>query len=230
MEVAQDLGERDDERPRRQGCEQRAHTGDTEDDPAVGITCLTGDLVAPSGTETHEVRPWNVVSDGGAGASTTSSSATWARIRPKRAWASSIIDARRVAFASRMAIWRRTRPLGIGEIEAAFGRVGRLAEPLAVALAGRLVLEQLADLGEREAGVVAKAADELESIEVGGVVEAVVAIGPGRRLEQADLFVIPDPARGHAGLGRHLVDPKQARPGRLGRGHLPDDSTTLTFT
>ena len=97
------------------------------------------------------------------------------------AWASSIIEARRAAFASRSAIWRSTR-LSVGQVDPALDRIGGLAQPFAVALAGGLVLEQLADLGEREPGVVAKAADELESVEVRGVVEAVVAIGASRRL------------------------------------------------
>ena len=71
------------------------------------------------------------------------------------------------------------------------GIVG-LAEPLAVAFARGVVLEQLADLGEREPGVVAEAADEQQALEVGCVVEPVVAVGSGRRLEQADLLVVAD--------------------------------------
>jgi hypothetical protein len=51
--------------------------------------------------------------------------------------------------------------------------VARRAEALAVAGRGGLVLEQLADLGEAEPGVVAEALDEPEALEVVLVVEAV---------------------------------------------------------
>ncbi len=46
---------------------------------------------------------------------------------------------------------------GVMDQGPAFGLVARGAEALSIALAGRLILEQLADLGEREAGVVAEA-------------------------------------------------------------------------
>ena len=107
--------------------------------------------------------------------------------------------------------------------------IAGLAEPLAIALARPVVLEKLADLREREAGVVAEAPDEPEPLEVGRVVQAVVAIRPGRRLEQADLFVVADRARRQAGLGRDLVDAQQTGGG--GQGHLPPNATTtLTLT
>src|SRR4051812_22558699 len=64
------------------------------------------------------------------------------------------------------------------EVSTLVGIAG-LAVALAVALAGGIVLEQLADLGEREAGVVAQAADELEPIEIRGVVQPVVAVRAG---------------------------------------------------
>ena len=66
----------------------------------------------------------------------------------------------------------------VDEDGAALGGILGCAEPFAVALAGGLVLEQLADLREREPGVVAEAADEPKPLEVRGVVKAVVALGP----------------------------------------------------
>ena len=53
-----------------------------------------------------------------------------------------------------------------------------------------------------------------------GVVEAVVAVRAGRRLEQADLLVVADRAGRQAGLGRDLVDTERAGC-RWGAGHLP---------
>ena len=82
--------------------------------------------------------------------------------------------------------------------------VGRVA-----ALAGRLVLEQLGDLAEREAGVVAKPLDEFEPLDVGFVVEAVVAFGPGRGLEQAQLFVIANGSGRQPDLRGRLLDAEQ---------------------
>jgi len=96
------------------------------------------------------------------------------------------------------------------------GVAGR-AEALAVALAGRLVLEELADLGEAEPGVVAQAADVAQPLEVGLVVEAVVALGSGSGLEEPALLVIADGSGRQARLGGDLVDPKEAR--GVGRGH-----------
>ena len=122
---------------------------------------------------------------------------------------------------------------GFEEERAPLVAVAGLAEALAVALARGVVLEQLADLREREAGVVAQAADELEPVEVRGVVEAVVAVRAGGRREQADLFVVADRAGRQAGLGRDLVDAQEAGlgvavrrgqgrlGGGLGTGHLP---------
>ena len=99
-----------------------------------------------------------------------------------------------------------------------------VAEALAIALAGGLVLEQLADLGQREPGVVAQAADEPQALEVGGVEQPVVAVGPGRGLEQPDLLVVADRASRQAGLGGDLLDPEQSG-GIAGcggaSGHLP---------
>ena len=58
------------------------------------------------------------------------------------------------------------------------------AEALPIALAGGLVLEQLADLGEREPSLVAQLLDGAEALEIGRVVQAVRAVGSGRRLEE----------------------------------------------
>jgi hypothetical protein len=100
----------------------------------------------------------------------------------------------------------------------------RGAEELAVALAGGLVLEELADLGEREAGVVAQLLDGPQPLEVRGVVQAIGPAGPCRRLEEPDLLVITDRAARQAGLGGDLLDLEEARRG-LGRrdlrGHQP---------
>ena len=55
----------------------------------------------------------------------------------------------------------------------------RRAEALTVAGASGLVLEELADLGEAEPGVVAEALDEPEALEVVVVVEPVGPLGAG---------------------------------------------------
>ena len=127
--------------------------------------------------------------------------------------ASSIIDASRAALVSRISICRSTRSAGVEEQRAALVRIAGLAQAGAVALACRVVLEQLADLGEREAGVVAQAPDEPQAIEVRRVVQPVVALGSGGRLEQADLLVVADRAGRQAGLRGDLVDPQQGRVG-----------------
>src|SRR5690349_7597699 len=71
-------------------------------------------------------------------------------------------------------------------------RVMRRSEALAIALAGRLVLEQLADLGKREARLVAQLFDGAQSLEIGRVVEAVGALGASGGLEETDLLVVAD--------------------------------------
>ncbi len=125
--------------------------------------------------------------------------------------------------------------LPLAEVDPALGGVVRLAEPLAVACAGGLVLEELADLGQREPGIVTQAADEEQAIEVGRVVQAIVAIGSAGRLEQSDLLVVADRAGRQAGLGRDFVDLEEAgrESGWAGFGHGSsglDHSTTFTFT
>jgi hypothetical protein len=56
--------------------------------------------------------------------------------------------------------------LRVDQDRAPLGRILRLAEALPVALAGVLVLEELADLGEGEAGIVTEAPDEQEPLEI----------------------------------------------------------------
>ena len=122
------------------------------------------------------------------------------------------------------------------EIQAPLGGVGRVREAFAVAFAGRLVLEELADLGQREPGVVAEALDEAQPFEVAGVEEAVVPVRPRCRLQQPDLLVVADRARRQADLGGDLLDAQEARlggrgvGGRLGRGVGHHGHSTLTLT
>jgi hypothetical protein len=100
-----------------------------------------------------------------------------------------------------------------------FGRVVRGAEPLPIAFAGGLVLQQLTDLRQREARLVAQLLDRAEALEIGRVVQAVRPLGPGSRLEQPDLFVVADRAGCQTGLGGHFLDLEQrSRGGRSGRG------------
>ena len=80
-------------------------------------------------------------------------------------------------------------------------------------VAGLLVLEQLADLGEREPGVVAQAADEPQAVEVLAVVQAVGAVRPGGGREQPQLLVVADRAWRQAGLRGDLLDAQE-----VGRG------------
>src|SRR6185295_11029144 len=101
------------------------------------------------------------------------------------------------------------------------------------ALARGVVLEQLTDLRERETGVIAKAPNELEPVEVRGVVEAIVAVRASSWREQPDLLVVADRAGRQACLGRDLVDSEEVRlgvavirgqgrlDGGLGTCHLP---------
>jgi len=58
---------------------------------------------------------------------------------------------------------------GVADEGPPLGLVAGRPEALSIALARRFVLQQLADLGEREPGVVAQGADEAEALEVGGV-------------------------------------------------------------
>ena len=155
-----------------------------------------------------------------AGRGPPSSSARWASRCRRRARASSIIAAsrarlrlERLDLALDPLAWRRSR---IARRSAGSPVV---AEALAVALAGGLVLEQLADLGQREPGVVAQAADEAQALEVGGVVQAVVAVRPGGGLEQADLLVVADRPGRQAGLGGDLLDPQEGGVRREAFGH-----------
>src|SRR2546430_1890445 len=84
-------------------------------------------------------------------------------------------------------------------------RVGGRAEAGARLRPGVLVLEQLADLGQAEAGVVAQALDELEARDVVRVVEP-VRPARARRLQEPDLLVVADRPRGQPDLVGDLLD------------------------
>ena len=88
---------------------------------------------------------------------------------------------------------------GVAEQGASLGVVpgGPQAHP--VPFPGGLVLEQLADLGKGEPGVVAQGADEAQALEIRGVEQPIRAIRSGGGLEQADLLVIADRAARQAG-------------------------------
>jgi len=88
-------------------------------------------------------------------------------------------------------------------------RIAGSAELLTVALPGPLLLEESADLGQREAGVIAQPSDEAESLEVVGIVEAVGTLRPGRGGEEPQLLVVADGPRGEAGLMGDLPDAEQ---------------------
>src|SRR5450756_3001268 len=85
-------------------------------------------------------------------------------------------------------------------------------EALRIPDAGNFVLQEEADLREREPGVVAQLADEPQPLEVARVVEPVVALRARSRLEEAELLVVPDRARSQAGLGGDLLDAEEAWP------------------
>ena len=112
----------------------------------------------------------------------------------------------------------------VDEDLAALGGILGCPKPFAVALAGRLVLEQLADLGQREPGVVAQPADEPEPRDVGLVVQAVGALGTGGRFEEPDLLVVADGTGRQADLCGDLLDAQESgivRRPRRGRRHPP---------
>jgi hypothetical protein len=114
-----------------------------------------------------------------------------------------------------------------------FGLIAGGAEALAVPFARRIILEQLADLGEGKARVVAQAADESQALEVGSVEQAIGAVRARGRFEEADLLVIADRAGRQAGLGGDVLDPEEGGFGQSGGNpgwHPPDDNRTLTFT
>ena len=121
-------------------------------------------------------------------------------------------------LAPQAVTWWSTRARASTTIVAALRGVVRGAEPVAVPGAGLLVLEQLADLREREAGVVAQPADEPEPLEVLGVVQAIVALGAGGGCEEAELLVVADRPRREPGLGGDLLDPEESGSGGIGGG------------
>ena len=101
-------------------------------------------------------------------------------------------------------------PERVGDEQAPFRGVGRLVEGLPRASPGGFVLEQLRDLGEREAGVVAELLDEAQPLDVRDVVKTVGALASRRGAEEAELLVVADGARRQAELGRDLLDAQEA--------------------
>jgi hypothetical protein len=93
-----------------------------------------------------------------------------------------------------------------------FGRIGSGVESSVAALAGRLVLEQSGDLGQREAGVVAKPLYEAKPLQIRVVVEAVVAFRSSRWGEQPDLLVVAHGTRRQPDFGSRLMNTQQAGP------------------
>src|SRR5450759_4661774 len=91
------------------------------------------------------------------------------------------------------------------------------AEALCIPDTGSFVLQEEADLREREPGVVAQLADEPQPLEVARVVEPVVALRARSRPEEAELLVVSDRARSQAGLGGDLLDAEEALSRRVGR-------------
>src|SRR5207247_491743 len=78
----------------------------------------------------------------------------------------------------------------VGHESAPFPPVRGVVERLARTGARGLVLQELADLGEREAGVVAEGLDEPEPFDVGRVIEAIRALAASGRVEEANLLVV----------------------------------------
>ena len=70
----------------------------------------------------------------------------------------------------------RSAGAGLEQELSALVAIPGLAVALAIALARSVVLEKLADLRQREPGIVAQAPDELEPLEIRGVVEAVITV------------------------------------------------------
>ena len=98
---------------------------------------------------------------------------------------------------------------GVDDERTPLGRILCGLESLPVAFPGEFVLEELADLGQGESGVVAQTLDEAQPLEIARVVQAVVPVRPGGRLEQADLLVVADRTGGQAGLGGDFLDPQE---------------------
>jgi hypothetical protein len=131
---------------------------------------------------------------------------------------------------------------GVVHDRAPLARVARAPEAGPVAGPGGLVLEELADLGQAEARVVAQALDEPEPLDVVGVEQAVGTLRPGGRLEQSDLLVVADRPGRQAERRRDLLDPEERRSVALrgavegGRGAVQmaqsrgDYATTLPLT
>ena len=145
------------------------------------------------------------------GSRPASRSSRWPARWARRSSASAIIASRRSILRRSDADLAVDRVEGVGEDRAALGGVVRSSGSGARLRARAcLVLEQLADLREREPGVVAQAADEPQALEVLGVVQAVGALGAGGGGEQPQLLVVADRARRQAGVGGDLLDAEEA--------------------
>ena len=127
---------------------------------------------------------------------------------------------------------RRDLPIdttaGILEDRSSLPRVLGGTKALPIPLAGDLVLEQLADLGQGEARVVAELLDVAKAVEVRLVVQPVRPPERAGRLEEADLLVVPDRPSGQPGVGRHLLDTRRRRSSARLVAHRRDATTTLT--
>src|SRR5664280_452235 len=95
----------------------------------------------------------------------------------------------------------------------ALGRIGGGMERGVASLPRRLSLENLGNLREREARIVAQTLDEAQSLQVGLVEEAIVALGSRGRPKQSDLFVVAHGSGSQPDLGRGFVDVQERSTG-----------------
>ena len=156
--------------------------------------------VPPAGSRDHRAGlrcgaagPW-------LGSRPASRSSRWPARCARRSSASAIIASRRSILRAQgrdLAV-DRGRWLSRTIARRSAGSCGRSEAAARLRVRACLVLEQLADLREREAGVVAQPADEPQALEVLGVVQAVGALGAGGRGEQPELLVVADRPRGEA--------------------------------
>ena len=217
------------------GADER-HRLAEEEQPVVAVAeGLAG--LAPSEPSWGEDRHTghDRASRSGWGVGPPSISARWASRWTRRSRAASIMDRRRSGLGFEGRDLAVDAGAGVLEDRPPLGRVLRGAEAFAVALARRLVLEQLADLGEREPGLVAELLDVPQPVEVRVVVQPVGTTGASGRLQQTDLLVVADRAGRQTGLGGDLLDLEQrgvcgGRGRRWFRGHRAQSITTLTFT
>ena len=188
------------------GADQRHRLAD-EEQPVVAVPeGLAG--LAPGEPSRREDRDTghDRASRSGWGVGRPSISARWASRWTRRSRAASIIDRRRSALASRVAIWRSTRV--------------RASSSIARRSVGSCVARKRSRLRSRAAssssswpiwasekpGFVAQLLDVTEPVEVRVVVQPVGTAGAAGRLQQPDLFVVADGAGRQTGLGGDLLD------------------------